>query len=356
MNGRDQEGPAAERSTGTGDNDAPSDSWFDRLKAAIGLKVQGTVRQEIAEVLDMDRSADGFSVEERAMLTNILRLHEVRVDDVMVPRADIDAVDVGISLAEVLASFQRSGHSRMPVYRETLDDPVGLVHIKDLMGHIARTTVTDQDALRPGEENGRSANGNGTEKAEVYFDLPKADLNKPIGEAGVVRDILFVPPSMPVTALLASMQGTRMQMALVIDEYGGTDGLVSLEDVVEMVVGDIEDEHDSRATPMIVPDGDGVFLADARADLDDVSEAIGVDLAPGDEAEDVDTLGGLVFSLLGRIPVRGELVAGPAGVEFEILDADPRRLKRLRLYRRPDGSKADRRRPRPPRSDENETG
>lgn len=352
MSAHDEDGSRTEGTAGTGDTDGPSDSWLDKLKAAIGLKAQGTVRQEIADVLELDRSADGFSAEERAMLTNILRLHEVRVDDVMVPRADIAAVDIGISLAELLASFQRSGHSRMPVYRDTLDDPVGLVHIKDLMGHIARATVTDQDMLKPAKDSGRSANGNSADKVAATFDLPKADLDQPIGEAGLVRTILFVPPSMPVTALLASMQGTRMQMALVIDEYGGTDGLVSLEDIVEMVVGDIEDEHDSRATPMIVPDGDGVYLADARAYLDDVAEVIGVDLAPGDEAEDVDTLGGLVFSQLGRIPVRGELVAGPAGFEFEILDADPRRLKRLRLYRRAAGAKTDRRRPRPTRPDD----
>ena len=143
---------------------------------------------------------------------------------------------------------------------------------------------------------------------------------------------------MPVTALLASMQATRMQMALVIDEYGGTDGLVSLEDVVEMVVGDIEDEHDDDTGPMIVPDGDGGFLADARADLEEVATAIGADLASGEEGEDVDTIGGLVFSLLGRIPVRGELVAVPGGFEFEILDADPRRIKRLRIYRRAAGA------------------
>ena len=165
--------------------------------------------------------------------------------------------------------------------------------------------------------------------APAVFDLPRVDLDRSLADADLVRNILFVPPSMPVTALLASMQGTRMQMALVIDEYGGTDGLVSLEDIVEMVVGDIEDEHDDEARPMIVPDGDGIFLADARADLDEVAAAIGADLAPGEESEDVDTIGGLVFSLLGRIPVRGELVAAPGGFEFEILDADPRRIKRL---------------------------
>ncbi|HMN85759.1 MAG TPA: transporter associated domain-containing protein, partial [Bauldia sp.] len=230
-----------------------------------------------------------------------------------VPRADIDAVEIGTSLGELLIQFEKSGHSRMPVYRETLDEPVGLVHIKDLMSYAARAAGLD---------------GGGV-------DLTRVDLGKPLGSADLVRDILFVPPSMPVTSLLDAMQASRMQLALVIDEYGGTDGLVSLEDAVEMVVGDIEDEHDDEEGPMIAPDGDGAFVADARADLDEVSAAVGADFAPGEEGEDIDTIGGLVTSLLGRVPVRGELVALPGGLEAEILDADPRRIKRLRLYRRP---------------------
>ena len=152
---------------------------------------------------------------------------------------------------------------------------------------------------------------------------------------------------MPVATLLASMQATRMQMALVIDEYGGTDGLVSLEDAVEMVVGDIEDEHDDDEGPMIVPDKDGGYLADARADLEEVASVIGTDFAAGEHGEDVDTIGGLVFALVGRIPVRGELVSAPGGYEFEVLDADPRRIKRLRISKRP-ADPRERRRPRPP--------
>jgi CBS domain containing-hemolysin-like protein len=149
-----------------------------------------------------------------------------------------------------------------------------------------------------------------------------------------------------VATLLASMQASRMQMALVIDEYGGTDGLVSLEDAVEMIVGDIEDESDEVTGPMIVPDGSGGFLADARADLDELAAAIGEDLNAGDEGEDIDTVGGLVFGLIGRIPVRGELIAAPSGYEIEILDADPRRVKRLRIVKRPPAEQR-RRRPTP---------
>jgi CBS domain containing-hemolysin-like protein len=299
------------------------ESWLDRLKVAVGLKPSGTIREEIADALAADDVAGGFSPEERLMLANILRLREVRVADVMVPRADIEAVDIDTSLRDLFASFEKSGHSRMPVYRETLDDPVGFVHIKDLIGHIIGGT-------RPPQRNGQRRRAPAGE-----VDLQKVDLAKPLAESSLVRNILFVPPSMPVTALLAKMQASRMQLALVIDEYGGTDGLVSLEDIVEMVVGDIVDEHDDDNGPMIVPEGEGVFLADARADLDDVGKAVGTDFAPGEEGEDVDTLGGLVSSLLGRVPVRGELIAVPGGFEFEILDADPRRIKKLRIYRRP---------------------
>ena len=305
------------------DGERPQERWLDRLKLAIGIKAPATIREDLAEALADDEVASAFTPEERAMLSNILRLREVHVDDAMVPRADIDAVEIGTSVGDLLVKFRESGHSRMPVFRETLDDPVGLVHIKDLMAYITRAAAGIPDPKK--KKNGR--------RLHADIDLQKVDLNKNLAEADLVRNILFVPPSMPVPALLASMQATRMQMALVIDEYGGTDGVVSLEDVVEMVVGDIEDEHDADIGSMIVPDGEGVFLADARADLDDVSAAVGADFAPGDEGEDVDTIGGLVYSLIGRIPVRGELITVPGGFELEILDADPRRIKRLRIYR-----------------------
>ncbi len=326
------EPPPEPDSTGRSSGLAP-DGWLDKLKAAVGLRGSSTMREEIVDALADGSEGGGFSPEERAMLSNILRLREVRVDDIMVPRADIEAVDIGVTLADLLAAFQKSGHSRMPVHRESLDDPVGLVHIKDLMSHITRLAAVGGDCEEGGSEG---------------LDLRRVDLSRSLAEADLVRNILFVPPSMPLTALLASMQATRMQLALVIDEYGGTDGLVSLEDVIEMVVGDIEDEHDDDESPMIVPDGEGMFLADARADLDDVSAAIGTDLSGGKAGEDVDTIGGLVFSLLGRIPVRGELIGAPGGFEFEILDADPRRIKRLRIRRKTSAPRPDqRRKPRP---------
>jgi hemolysin (HlyC) family protein len=325
--------PDSSRGPGEGE-DRASESWLERLRTTFGLRQSATIREDLADALANDAEMGSFSPEERAMLANILRLRDVRVDDVMVPRADIEAVEINTPLGELLSAFRKSGHSRMPVYRETLDDPIGFVHIKDLMGHVAEAAEV------AGDDTGRFAR----------LDLALVNLTRTLAAASLVRNILFVPPSMPVTTLLASMQASRMQLALVIDEYGGTDGLVSLEDVIEMVVGDIEDEHDDHAGPMIVPDGDGIFLADARADLDEVAAAIGADLSRGDEDEDIDTIGGLVFSLIGRIPVRGELISAPGGFEFEILDADPRRIKRLRIYRRPAGAPKPepRRRPRPP--------
>ena len=298
------------------------DNWLDKLRAAFGLKASGSIREDLADALAAGDVSGGFTPEERAMLANILRLRDVRVDDVMVPRADIEAVEIGISLGDLLSGFRRSGHSRMPVFRDSLDDPVGLVHIKDLMVHVAEAASVSAPSVAEGEA------------ATESLDLTRVELTKSLAETSLVRNILFVPPSMPVAALLASMQASRMQMALVIDEYGGTDGLVSLEDAVEMIVGDIEDETDEDTGPMIVPDGSGGFLSDARADLDELSAAIGERISIGDDGEDIDTVGGLVFGLIGRIPVRGELVAMPGGYEFEILDADPRRIKRLRITRR----------------------
>jgi len=336
------------------------ENWLDRLRAVMGIKGPGTLRQDLAAALAAPAdAAAGFSPEERAMLSNILRLREMRVDDVMVPRADIEAVDIDISLGDLLASFLKSGHSRMPVFRETLDDPIGLVHIKDLMAAIAE--AAEQKPATPAANGngaadpGKSANGSSADKPVRKFDLGGVDLSRTLAAANLVRNILFVPPSMPVATLLANMQAAHMQMALVIDEYGGTDGLVSLEDALEMVVGDIEDEHDDETGPMIVPDKDG-FLADARADLEEVAAVIGTDFAAGEHGEDVDTIGGLVFALVGRIPVRGELISAPDGYEFEILDADPRRIKRLRISRSLTGARSERRRSRVPAEGTAESG
>jgi CBS domain containing-hemolysin-like protein len=217
----------------------------------------------------------------------------------MVPRAEIVAADENAGLAELLALFREAQHSRMPVYRETLDDPTGLIHVKDVLG-----------LLEAGADG-------------VYCLSPVA------GIAALRRPILFAPPSMRALDLLLKMQATHTHLALVIDEYGGTDGLVSIEDIIEEIVGDIADEHDEEPASL-KPDGDG-FIADARMELDDFKAQTGHDLLVEDGEQDIDSLGGLVTSLLGRVPQRGEIVTHPAGYEFLVLDADPRRVRRLRI-------------------------
>jgi CBS domain containing-hemolysin-like protein len=250
------------------------------------------------------------------MLRAILRLGDMRVEDVMIPRADIEGIDIETSLAEVIAIFRESGHSRMPAYRETLDDPVGMVHIRDLMAWIADRALNRAPLPVPKKPN---------------FDFGAVDLTATLEESKLVRPVLFVPPSMPARALLKRMQSSRTQMALVIDEYGGTDGLVSLEDLVEIIVGEIEDEHDLEEAPTVKKVAEGIYVADARAELDDAAAMIGPDFQVGEKSDDVETIGGLVFAVTGRIPPKGEVVEAVPGFDFEVLDADPRRIKTVRI-------------------------
>ncbi len=297
------------------------------------------LREDLADALMTDAAvSNAFSPEERAMLHNILRFREVRVEDVMIPRADIEAVDMTMTLGDLLIHFEETGRSRMPVYADTLDDPRGMVHIRDLLSYLAKQARNKRLGSTPRTAQvGVAADGAATEKpartAKAAFDLGRVDLTKTVAEAGLVRKILFVPPSMLASELLSSMQAARTQMALVIDEYGGTDGLVSHEDIVEMVIGDVEDEHDDDEV-MFSQVSEDVFVADARVELEDIAKAVGTDFDVRVQLEDVDTLGGLIFSALGRIPVRGEVVQAVPGFEFQILDADPRRIKRVRILRK----------------------
>ncbi|MCR4268738.1 hemolysin family protein [Nitratireductor sp. ZSWI3] len=295
-------------------------SLRERLMAALGLRNGSSLRDDLADALSQHaHDAAAFSPGERAMLNNILRLRELRVEDVMVPRADIEAVELSTTLGDLLNAFEKSGHSRMPVYGETLDDPRGMVHIRDVVGHL----IT---AARP-----KRARGSRKTAEAQAIDLSKVDLACTIGELNLMRPLLFVPPSMLASDLMARMQASRTQMALVIDEYGGTDGLVSLEDIVEMVVGDIEDEHDDDAAPMIEQTGDGIFVVDGKAEIEDVAAVIGEAFHAEEHTEDVDTIGGVIFNTLGRVPARGEVVQAIPGFEFQVLDADPRRVKRVRI-------------------------
>ena len=226
----------------------------------------------------------------------MLNLRRMSLEDVAVPKAEIVAVPEDIKKDDLVQLFRKTGLTRIPVYKETLDTPVGLVHLKDF-------------ALKHG------FNGAGGR-----FSLKK-----------LLRPLLFAPPSMPIGVLLQKMQADRIHMALVIDEYGGVDGLVTLEDLVEQVIGEIEDEHDLEEDQFWIKEGPGCYLAQARTPLEEFEAEIGRRLVDEDEEEEIDTLGGLVFLLSGHVPARGEVVVHPDGPEFEVVDADPRRIKRLRV-------------------------
>lgn len=222
-------------------------------------------------------------------------LQSRRIDEIAVPKADIVALPEEATLAEVVESFASSTLTRLPVYRETLDEPIGLIHLKDL-------------ALRHGFGKGKS------------FKMDK-----------LLRPLIYAPPSMPLSVLLQKMQAEHIHMALVIDEYGGVDGLVTIEDLLEQIVGEIIDEHDEEEAALWVEESPGVYLAHARAALKDIEEVAGVDLLPDDLDEEIDTLGGIVVMLAGRVPVQGEVICDDQGNEFEVIEADPRKIKRLRV-------------------------
>jgi CBS domain containing-hemolysin-like protein len=318
-----------------------SQSFWSRAARILRPQQGSRIREDLADALLTDAAdGDAFSPDEKAMLNNILRFREVRVADVMVPRADIEAVDQTITIGELMILFEESGRSRMPVYAETLDDPRGMVHIRDLLSYVAKQARNKRRAVTKATKGAApivEVSAENLQKAprsaKPNFDLARVDLQKTLAEAGIIRKILFVPPSMLASDLLRRMQVNRTQMALVIDEYGGTDGLASHEDIVEMVVGDIDDEHDDEEV-MFKRVSEDMFVADARVELEDIAEAIGPDFDITEQVDEVDTLGGLIFSELGRIPVRGEVVQALPGFEFHILDADPRRIKRVRITRK----------------------
>jgi CBS domain containing-hemolysin-like protein len=315
------------------------------LNALFGrLRAQGgqPLRQTLEEALRAD--AGSFSAEERQMLLRLLRFGIKRVDDVMVPRADIIAIDESEPLSELLRLFQEAGVSRIPVFHETLDDPRGMVHIKDLLGWmIAEATGQSGAEWSAGKDRkgGDAADAQPTvseqpahaeAQAPVALDFGTVDLKRPILAARLRRPVLYVPPSMPAMNLLLRMQSTRNHMALVVDEYGGTDGLVTIEDIVEQIVGEIEDEHDETEEQLIWKDSKLGLVAHARAPIAALEQRLGITLLKEGEEADIDTLGGLVFSLVGRVPARGEIVRHPLGVEFEVLDADARKVKKLRIH------------------------
>lgn len=304
---------------------AASDSggnWMQRALRILFHWKAGTIRADLKSLLERGAGETGFSPEESTMLKNILALRERRVEDVMLPRADIVAVQQDISLGELVRIFESAGHSRLVVYNDTLDDPVGMIHIRDLIAYMATRAAVSAEA-----------NARRKRPFPAGLDLRSIDLAVPLAATQIIRTILFVPPSMPAMDLLAKMQATRIHLSLVIDEYGGTDGLVSIEDIVELIVGDIADEHDIDEPVNVIRQADGSYIADARAGLEDVVSTVGAEFDVSEHIGEVDTLGGYLVTKAGHVPVRGELVPGPPGFEIEVLDADPRRVKRAKIYR-----------------------
>lgn len=333
-----------------------SGNWFARLKAKFGLAAP-SVRETMEFALKENAVGDeSINDEERAMMLRMLHFGSSRVEDVMVPRADIIACDEEDTIFELLKTFQEAGVSRIPVFHDTLDDPRGMVHIKDLFhwllsddqkygngagpsgGTKAKKNGKSSDSKKSGSSNGSHSDDAATEKANKLASMAdlivqnQTDLAKSISLAKLRREILYVPPSMPAMNLLIRMQSTRIHMALVVDEYGGTDGLVTIEDLVEQIVGEIEDEHDEDEAVHIVKDPKLGLVAAARTPIEDLEKHLGLKLLTAEEEEDIDTLGGLVFTTVGRVPARGELVRHSSGFEFEVLDADPRRVKTLKIH------------------------
>jgi len=300
---------------------AAPDSFWRKLKALVARSPDKGLRESLEGAIqthEAQNSSENLGQEAKSMMLNIIDFSDLRVDDVMVPRADIEAIDDTATLRELMKHFLDAGHSRLPVYRETLDGITGMVHVKDFMGWMAakgqkrRKTKSEKPAL-------------------TGLSITAADLSTTVRQSGLHREVLFVPPSMPATDLLVKMQASHIHLAIVIDEYGGTDGLVSIEDLMEEIVGDISDEHDTDDDSLIKKTGDGVYTALGRVDISKLEDLLGVDFLPEDQEEEADTLAGLVFKLAGRVPARGEIIRHPGGTEFEILDSDPRRVKRLRI-------------------------
>ncbi|HUJ36599.1 MAG TPA: hemolysin family protein [Hyphomicrobium sp.] len=327
---KDDPGSAGEAAAAAG---ASTQSLISALLGRFGLRSPSLREMVEAGLKEQPEGDAAFSTEEREMLRRLLRFGGLRVDDIMVPRADIIALAENEPLSELLRMFSEAGVSRIPLFNETLDDPRGMIHIKDLFRWLTREAAGEIFNAPI------SVVGNAPVKAETAsddkpppLDISRIDLSRPITVAKIRRPVLYVPSSMPATNLLIRMQTTRIHMALVVDEYGGTDGLVTIEDLVEQIVGDIEDEHDVAEAAYISIDPKLGLVASARTPVKELEEHFGMKLLRPDEAEDIDTLGGLMFALLGRVPVRGELVRHPSGLELEVLDADARRLKKVRIH------------------------
>lgn len=330
MSGRDREqtpGPGAddrgpqEAAAAPGPDASPKTPFLKRISALFSGPQPAA---NLADAIENggDHAVAALPQGRREMIERVIAFDEKRVVDVMAPRADIIAIDVSTPMDELLKAFAEAGHSRLPVYRGDLDDPIGMAHIKDVVALLA-------DPAAPGDsESNCNADNDVDAGGESDSDSAEPILRR------IKRDVLYAPPSMPITDLLLRMQASRIHMALVIDEFGGTDGLVTIEDLVEEIVGDINDEHDDEDAPTVVACETGGWEADARVELNDFTTSTGVDVQCQDSEDEVDTLGGLVFSLAGRVPQRGEIISHDCGLDFEVTEADPRKIRKIRIRRR----------------------
>jgi CBS domain containing-hemolysin-like protein len=300
------------------------ESLWQRLRAKFGRGRDIGLRESLAGAIESHEAQNpGETVgqEAKSMMLNIIEFSSLRVDDVMVPRVDIVAIDETDTMQDLLEKFIDANHSRVPVYRETLDGVTGMIHVKDFLRWMASR----------GTKKRRSTKAEKADQPPAGLSIAASTLATSVKQAGLNREVLFVPPSMPATDLLVRMQASHTHLAIVIDEYGGTEGLVSIEDLVEVIVGDISDEHDTDEDLEVKPLEDKIYSADGRIDLAALEALLGIDLLPEDEEEEADTLAGLVFKIAGRVPTRGEIIRHDSGLEFEILDSDPRRVKRVRI-------------------------
>jgi CBS domain containing-hemolysin-like protein len=311
-------------------------SWLRAVRTRLRLPGGVSSRANLEDALKRADGDEALSAEERGMMLRTMRFGALRVDDIMVPRADIIAIDENATIDDLLRAFDSAGVSRIPLFRETLDDPRGMVHVKDLV----RWMMGDSQGRPPSEGRAAPVPKPQVPMVDESAPLPtiaaafaRLDLSRTIASARLRRQVLYVPPSMPAMSLLVRMQTQKMHMALVVDEYGGTDGLVTIEDLVEQIVGDIEDEHDEVEASNIHDDPKLGLIAVARTPIKELETVLGVKLLDAEAEMEIDTLGGLVFSLVGRVPSRSEVVRHPSGVEFEILDADPRRVKKVKVHR-----------------------
>lgn len=305
-------------------SDARRDSLWRRLRTRFGRKSEMGLRESLEGALEThgaQNPGETVRAEAKSMMLNIIEFSNLRVDDVMVPRVDIVAIDETASMRELLAKFIDANHSRLPVFRETLDGITGMVHVKDFMRWMDAKGVKRRKAKADKPEKLPAAG----------LSIAAAELAIAVKQSGLHRDVLFVPPSMPASDLLVRMQASHIHLAIVIDEYGGTDGLVSIEDLVEVIVGDISDEHDTEEGLQIKAVGEGIYMADGRVDIAALEDLVKIDLLSDDEEEEADTLAGLIFKIAGRVPARGEIIRHGSGLEFEILDSDPRRVKKLKV-------------------------